>query len=260
MQGVKVTDTWDEAVPMQHVSSENHMDDAMQQDKQNPCGTFISESKAESHEQGTIREIAAQEIQHTVENSCNTHTYLPCTQAVDDDKNNACNYIDCILCKRNTRKNVHAFHIMQRALYASNTVSLQAIYDTFYAEKTLTNFDSFTELHNEFQLVQKDLVPSSLIIAVTIQKQRSSIPLKAFFDPGSDLTFVHERCIPKGATPVVSLTTTGTTLAGTFTTSRFVTLEKILLPEFHRSCRIDSHICYLIYLSIRCHRWMGSSH
>jgi hypothetical protein len=67
------------------------------------------------------------------------------------------------------------------------------------------------------------------------------------FDPGSDLTFNHERCIPNGATPVeVSSTTTGTTLAGTFTTSRFVTLEKILLPEFHRSCRIDSHTYYLI--------------
>jgi hypothetical protein len=120
---------------------------------------------------------------------------------------------------------------MQPALFASNSLSLQAIYDTFYAENTLTNFDYFAELHNEFQLVQ-----SSLIIAATIQKQRSSIPLKASFYPGLDLTFIPERCIPKGATPVASSTTTGTTLAGTFTTSCFVTLEKKLLPEFHCSC------------------------
>jgi phage anti-repressor protein len=108
------------------------------------------------------------------------------------------------------------------------------------------NFDSFTELHDEFQLAHKDLVPSSLLIAATIQKQRSSIPLKALFDPGSDLTFIHERCIPHGATPAVSSITIGTTLAGTFTTSRVVTLDKILLPEFYHSFRIDSHPCYLI--------------
>jgi hypothetical protein len=157
---------------------------------------------------------------------------------------NVCHYIDCILCKTNTtRKNVHAFHKLRHAFFASNSFSSQAIYNTFYAENPLTNFDSFTELHNEFQLVQQDLVPSSLIIAATTQKLNLSIPLKALFDPGSDLTFIHESCIPKGATPVVSATTTGTTLAGTFTTSRFVKLEKILLPEFNRSCRIDSHTC-----------------
>jgi hypothetical protein len=57
---------------------------------------------------------------------------------------------------------------MQHALFASNSFSPLAIYDTFYSENPLMNFDSFTELHNEFQLVQKDLVPSSLIIAATI--------------------------------------------------------------------------------------------
>jgi hypothetical protein len=173
---------------------------------------------------------------------------MPTGPQVDGNKiDNVCHYIDCILCKTNTtRKNVHAFHKLQHAFFASNSFSLQAIYDTFYAEKPITNFGSFSELHNEFQLVQKDLVPTSLIIAATIQKLHSSIPLKALFDPGSDLTFIHERCIPKGATPVVSSTTTGTTLAGTFTTSCFVKLEKILFPKFHRSCRIDSHTCYLL--------------
>jgi hypothetical protein len=107
------------------------------------------------------------------------------------------------------------------------------------------NFDSFTELHNVFQLVQKDIVPSSSIIAATIQKQQSSIPLKALFNPGLYFMFIHECCIPNGA-PLVSLTTTDTTLAGTFTTSCFVTSNKILLPDFHRSCRIDSHTCYII--------------
>jgi hypothetical protein len=193
----------------------------------------FSESEAESQEQEKIREIAAQETQCTIVNLYNSHSCLPCPQAVGNEKNNACHYIDCLLCNTKTRKNVHAFHIMQRALFASSSFSLQAIYDTFYAENPLTNSDSFAELHNEFQLVHRDLVPRSSIIAATIQKQRSSIPLKGLFDPGLDLTFIHERCIPNGATPVVSLTTTGTTLAGTFTISSFVTLEKLLLPEFH---------------------------
>jgi hypothetical protein len=98
---------------------------------------------------------------------------------------------------------------MQPKLFAFNSFSLQTIHDTFYAETPLMNFDSFTELHNEYQLAHKDLVPSSLIIAETIQKQRSSIPLKALFDPGLDLMFIHERCIPHGAIPVILLTTTG---------------------------------------------------
>jgi hypothetical protein len=73
-----------------------------------------------------------------------------------------------------------------------------------------------------------------------VPAQHRSLQDETMQEPG------HEHCIPKGATPLVSSTTTGTTLAGTFTTSRFVKLEKILLPEFHRSCRIDSHTCYLI--------------
>jgi hypothetical protein len=109
--------------------------------------------------------------------------------------------------------------------------------DTFYAEMPLMNFDSFTELHDEYQLAHKDLVPSSILTAATIQKQCSSIPLM-LFDPGSDLTFIHEKCIPHGAIPVVSSITIGTMLAGTFSTSRVVNLDKILLTEFHCSCRI----------------------
>jgi hypothetical protein len=52
---------------------------------------------------------------------------------------------------------------------------------------------------------------------------------------------MHQRCLPPGATPIVSSKTTGTTLAGTFAASRLVTLDKILLPKFHRSRRIDTH-------------------
>ncbi len=44
-----------------------------------------------------------------------------------------------------------------------------------------------------FVVEENDLVPSSLIVAKTIQGQRSSQPFRALFDPGSDFTFIHER-------------------------------------------------------------------
>jgi hypothetical protein len=72
-------------------------------------------------------------------------------------------------------------------------------------------------------------------VAATIQGQKSSQPFKALFDPGSDNTFLHERCLPPGATPVVAATNTGQTIAGTFITTRLVKMEKMVLPEFHRS-------------------------
>jgi hypothetical protein len=51
--------------------------------------------------------------------------------------------------------------------------------------------------------------------------------------------------LPPGATPTVSGTSTGQTLAGTFTTTRLVHLEHILLPELHlhRSRKIDVQEC-----------------
>jgi hypothetical protein len=59
---------------------------------------------------------------------------------------------------------------MQQALFVSNSLSLQAIYDTLFAEAPISNFKSYMEFHNEFPLVQHNLVPSSLLIAAPIQK------------------------------------------------------------------------------------------
>jgi hypothetical protein len=84
---------------------------------------------------------------------------------------------------------------MQCALFvhlSSKSFSPQAIYDTFFAESPISNFNAYTEFHNQFPLVLRDLVPDSLIIAATIQKQHSTILLKALFDPGLDLMFLHQ--------------------------------------------------------------------
>jgi hypothetical protein len=68
-------------------------------------------------------------------------------------KNNACQYIDCLLCNAQTK---YAFHRMQQRLFASRAFSLQAIHDIFCVKVPLMNFDSLSELHNEFQVVLKD--------------------------------------------------------------------------------------------------------
>jgi hypothetical protein len=44
---------------------------------------------------------------------------------------------------------------------------------------------------------------------------------------------------------VISGTNTGRTLAGTFTTTRLVQLEHIILPEFHRSRRVNFQECHV---------------
>jgi hypothetical protein len=69
--------------------------------------------------------------------------------------------------------------------------------------------------------------------------------LKALFNPGSDLTFLHQRCLPAGATPLISNARGGTTLAGTFTTKRIATMKDILLPEFHWNRKINSQDCLI---------------
>jgi hypothetical protein len=130
-----------------------------------------------------------------------------------------------------------------------NAYDLEAIYHTFFAEESIFNHDIYTN-ESETPYVNKpsvlgdnDLVPSSLLITRTIQNTRSLQPFKTLFDPGSDNTFIHERCLPPGATPIVTGTNTGRTLASTFTTTRLAQMENIILPEFHRSRKVDSQEC-----------------
>jgi hypothetical protein len=138
MQGVTVNDTWEARVPMQHGSSESYMNNVMQENEHNPRGAFFSKGEAESYEHETIHKIAAQQTQCTITNLYDSHSCLPCAQTLpvcnETEKHNTCHYIDCLLCNTATREKIHAFRTMQRALFASNPFSPQAIYDTFYSE------------------------------------------------------------------------------------------------------------------------------
>jgi hypothetical protein len=131
----------------------------------------------------------------------------------------------------------------------SNPLSLQAIYDLFYAEGSISNYASYITqdtFHAILPLAQQELVPSSLVITATIQKHWSAILLKALFDPGSDNMFIHEWCLPPVASPLVSNKASGSTLAGTFLLS---TLLQWLI-----SCYLNS-----MDLTRLIHNWFGFS-
>jgi hypothetical protein len=61
------------------------------------------------------------------------------------------------------------------------------------------------------------------------------MPLRALFDGGSNTTFLHEGCLPPGATPKLTRGCSGQTLASLRHTNRLVELKELVLPEFSRS-------------------------
>jgi len=88
--------------------------------------------------------------------------------------------------------------------------------------------------------VDEDLVPSSLLIAKSVQDLPFAKPLKVLFDTGSDISFINTSCLPQGTKPrILNEERHGLTAAGTFSSARLVTLKEILLPEFSRTKCID---------------------
>ena len=77
------------------------------------------------------------------------------------------------------------------------------------------------------------MVPSSLLIAQSIQNIPFARPLKVLFDTGSDISFIHSSCLPKDTVPrILATSSQGLTAAGFFSSKRVVTLKEIVLPEF----------------------------
>ena len=96
------------------------------------------------------------------------------------------------------------------------------------------------------QIMSHDMIPSSLLIAESIQGQSFARPLRVLFDSGSDISLLNSSCLPK-ATPSDSLpmTAKGITAAGTFHSTHTVVLKEIMLPEFSRTKRIQEWRFYL---------------
>jgi hypothetical protein len=85
-----------------------------------------------------------------------------------------------------------------------------------------------------------DLVPSSLLVARTINGKPSLRLLKVSFDSGGTKTLFNRRCLPTGATPcLLGTPAIGTTATGNFKSTTGVRLEDCVLPEFSRSKKIE---------------------
>jgi hypothetical protein len=87
---------------------------------------------------------------------------------------------------------------------------------------------------------------------VTIQKQPSAFPLKALFNPGSDLTLVHQRCLPPGVTPLVSSKTTGNTPTGNFAASHIVTMDQLCFLSFIVHAEFFLILAMYLLLPVHC--------
>ena len=84
------------------------------------------------------------------------------------------------------------------------------------------------------------------MIAQSIQGQTVRLPIRVLMDPGSDFSYIHERVIPKGAVPKITVPLATSTLSGTTAYDRVVELSGIQLPEFSRSMRINRLFrCYV---------------
>ncbi len=98
----------------------------------------------------------------------------------------------------------------------------------------------------------EDLTPTVLFIPQCIQKQVHDQPLVALLDPGSNNTFLHCQALPNGAVPnLLPGATTGTTLAGKFTSKTKVWIDNTTLPEFTCSRCVTSQqaLTTLLFLS-----------
>ena len=82
----------------------------------------------------------------------------------------------------------------------------------------------------------------SIMVCDTISSVRSRTILKVLFDPGSTVTFISRKCLPRHCKPCpVTRSRSVNTLAGSCTASEMVVLSAIRLPELDKNRVIDQH-------------------
>ena len=97
--------------------------------------------------------------------------------------------------------------------------------------------------------INEDTVPSSLLIAQTVQDLSFMRPLKVLFDTaGSDILFINATFLPPNTKPTTLPTSAqGTTAAGMFNSPETVTLKEIVVPEFSQTKHIQQWTLYLFH-------------
>jgi hypothetical protein len=83
---------------------------------------------------------------------------------------------------------------------------------------------------------KKRLTPTSIAVVDTISSVRSCTLLKVLFDPGSTLTLISCKCLPRHCKPcTITNEHKIHTLAGTSSTKQVVVLRKVRLPELDKN-------------------------
>ena len=89
-----------------------------------------------------------------------------------------------------------------------------------------------------------DLCPTTIMLCGTINEKESNKLLRVLFDSGSRRTMIHQRALPKGATPVrLDEPAEMSTLAGTHTVKGAVRMKGIHLPELDKNRIVDKQDC-----------------
>ena len=85
-----------------------------------------------------------------------------------------------------------------------------------------------------------DFVPMSVCLAATVQNQSFDMPLSCLLDSGATTSWIKHSRLPKGTNGRTITNMTTQTMAGSFSSSREVTLQQVLLPEFHRTRKVTT--------------------
>ena len=99
---------------------------------------------------------------------------------------------------------------------------------------------------------KKRLTPLSIMVCDTISSVRSRTILKVLFDPGSTVTFIARKCLPRHCKPLPAARQRSVnTLAGSCTASETVVLCAIRLPELDKNRVINQHKAFVFDGDIR---------
>lgn len=92
----------------------------------------------------------------------------------------------------------------------------------------------------------EDIIPATMLIARNIQDRTSGRLLKVLFDSGSTRSMINQKALPRNCQPMqLNNPIRANTIQGTFESKEIVIMESIILPEFHRSLKVDKQSAYV---------------
>jgi hypothetical protein len=90
---------------------------------------------------------------------------------------------------------------------------------------------------------KKHLTPTSMAVVNTISSVRSRMLLKILFDPGSTLTLISRKCLPRHCKPcAITNEHQIHTLARMCSTKQMVFMRKVRLPKFDKNCVVEEQM------------------